>query len=168
LLALGLMTAGASAEQEPKSSTLVVDEKNAAGLRGVKPGDKIAITVKEASGGEKTLTAIVNGSISSTREHAVPGQVVLPRAESGVVELTDLDPTAKKVTILGDRGLKRVFVVDGKARLSLVDVSPGQTVSLSYRFDAQGKPEAVVHVTPAPVVPPVRIEGGIAVELGSR
>ena len=69
--------------------------------------------------------------------------------------------------MLGDRGLKRVFAVDGKTMLSFNDLKPGQNVLLSYRFDREGKTEAVVRVTPAPTLPPVRLETGNAVEVVS-
>ena len=52
------------------------------------------------------------------------------KSSGTAVEFINLDPKAKKVTVLGDRGLKRVFVVDDKAMVSLTDVKPGQKVLL--------------------------------------
>jgi hypothetical protein len=150
---------------DKRPSTLVVGEKAFADLQRVKPGDKIAITVNgDPSGRRQMITAVVNGTISTPPEAVVveetadePVPVKLERT-GPAVELIDLDPSVRRVTVLGDRGRKRVFAVDGKAMLSLTDVKPGQKVLLSYRFDAEGKTEAVVHVTPAAVLPTVKVE----------
>ena len=149
-------------------SNLVVDERALADLQRVKPGDKISVTVRDdASGRRQIVTAIVNGTITSKPEETAADKTVMLKSSGTPVEFINLDPKAKKVTVLGDHGLKRVFVVDEKAMVSLTDVKPGQKVLLSYRFDAEGKPEAVVRVTPAPVLPKVRLEGGTAVEVVS-
>lgn len=96
-----------------------------------------------------------------------PDETVMLEPAGTTLEFINLDPTARKVTVLADHGRKRVFAVDEEALVSLTDVQPEQKVFLSYRFGADGKTEAVVRVTPASDLPTVRVESGRAAEVVS-
>jgi hypothetical protein len=129
-------------------ASIAVEGEALAALERVKPGDTIDITVTGDGPARQVITAVVSGTVSRG--------------------LINLDPSTRKVTVLGDRGLKRVFRVDEKAVLSLTDVRPDQKVLFSYRFDVAGKPEAVVQVKPATVLPNVKIERGTAFEVAGE
>jgi uncharacterized protein YndB with AHSA1/START domain len=166
------------------TSTLRVDQGALDGLRDVKPGDKITITLRdEATGRRQMVSAVVSGTISGTPGAVAPSgeapvsvraerTVVLKQAGTAV-ELLSLDPATRRLVVVGDGGAKQVLNVDEKTLLSLADVKPGQRLFVSYRFDRDGKPEAVVRVgaarvtttitttTPtAPTAPSVTLEGG--------
>lgn len=166
------------------SSTLRVDEAALESLQGVKPGDKITITLRdEATGRRQMVSAVVSGTISGTPT-AVPRAEEAPvsvRAEQTVVlkqagtpvELLSLDPATRRLVVVGDGGAKQVLQVDDRTLVSLADVKPGQKLFVSYRFDRNGKPEAVVRVgassvtttTTTTTVPPALKLPGRAVEV---
>ena len=150
-------------------ASIAVEGQALAALERVKPGDTIDITVTGDGPARQVITAVVSGTVVSRGLEGRPTaeKAVMLKPAGTAVELINLDPSTRKVTVLGDRGLKRVFRVDEKAVLSLTDVRPGQKVLLSYRFDVAGKPEAVVQVKPATVLPNVKIERGTAFEVVS-
>ena len=150
-------------------ASIAVEGEALAALERVKPGDTIDITVTGDGPARQVITAVVSGTVIRRLEgRPTAEKVVMLKPAGTAVELINLDPSARKVTVLGDRGLKRVFRVDEKAVLSLTDVKPGQKVLLSYRFDVAGKPEAVVQVKPATVLPNVKIERGTAYEVAGE
>jgi len=106
--------------------------------------------------GASLARAAVHGR--STPADGVQDETVKAKPAGTAIESIDLDAATRKVTVLGDQGLKRVFVVDEKVLVSLTDLQPAQKVFLSYRFDVDGKTEAVIRVTPASVLPTVRVE----------
>jgi hypothetical protein len=171
------------------SSTLRVDEGALEGLRGVKPGDKITITLRdEATGKRQLVSAVVSGTISGTppagpRVDETPvsvraEQTVVLKQAGTAVELLSLDPATRRLVVVGDGGAKQVLNLDDKTLLALGDVQPGDRLFVSYRFDRNGKPEAVVRVgasrvtstttttTTTQVAPALKLEGG-AVEVVS-
>lgn len=149
-------------------STLLVTEKALGGLQTVKPGDKISITVRdEATGQRRMVTAFMSGAVTSKPPVSAEKTVIVKQTGTPV-EFINVDPAAKKITVLSESGNRQTFRVDENAMVRLSDVKPGQKVFLSYRFDKQGKPEAVVRVgrasDPTSVV---RIDPGASVEVVS-
>jgi hypothetical protein len=100
------------------------------------------------------VTAIVSGTASSryyTAERSA--------------EFVSLDPDTRKVTLIGTDGERQTFRVDDRTMLSLSDVRPGRKLLVSYRYDRDGRPEAIVRVASA--APVVRLDDGSAVEVVS-
>jgi hypothetical protein len=144
-------------------SSLVIDDRVLGGLRTVRPGDRITVSVRdEFTGRRKVVTAFVAGTITSKRSAA---RTVIMKEPGTAVEFVNLDPAARKITVLGEHGEQQVFLVDEKALLSMADVRPGQRVFLSYRYDINGRPEAVVRV--APNSSPMMLQSGRLVEVVS-
>ncbi len=148
-------------------STLLVDDRALTGLKTLRPGETITITLRDASTGQRqAVTAIVSGTVSGpTMLEATAGDRLVVRDYGTAVEYYRLDPKTKKITVIGDRGEKRVFDVDPKAMLLLANTHEGQKVSMSYRFDADGRPEAVVRVNPPSKQPVVQLMSGTSVEV---
>ena len=169
------------------NSTLRVEEGALEGLRGVKPGDKITITLRdEATGKRQLVSAVVSGTISGTppagpRADETPvsvraEQTLVLKQAGTAVELLSLDAATRRLVVVGDGGAKQVLNLDEKTLLALGDVQPGDRLFVSYRFDRNGKPEAVVRVnaarvtstttttTTTQVAPALKLEGG-AVEV---
>jgi len=147
-------------------STLFVDDRAIGSLEAVRPGDKITVATRdEATGRRRYVTAIVNGTV--TRPSAE--KTVVIREQGAPVGFVNLDPDTRKITVVDDYGDKKVYRVEDNAMLSVSDLRPGQKVRLSYRFDRDGRPEAVVRVASSPVVvaptPVTRVEGGSTVEV---
>ena len=130
-------------------SSLVFDDRVLSGLRVVRPGDKITISVRdEFTGQRKVVTAFVAGTITTAGKRSAMRTVIMKQPGTAV-EFVNMDPTARKITVLGEYGEQQIFEVDEKAMLSMADVRPGQKVFLSYRYDINGRPEAVVRVAPS-------------------
>jgi len=142
-------------------SSLMIDDRLLGGLRTVRPGDKITISVRdEFTGQRKVVTAFVAGTITSKKPAM---RTVIMKQPGTAVEFVNLDPAARKITVLGESGEEQIFQVDEKAILSMADVRPGQRVFLSYRYDINGRPEAVVRVAPGNT--PMMIQTGSVVEV---
>jgi hypothetical protein len=128
-------------------STLIVEEVAIPSLAGVEPGDSVTISVRDgAAGGRRVVSAIVKGSVRAAAEKATPeASLLLTKTSRGTALLT-LDPHTKTVTKLGPAGTKQTLPVDDTATVSITDVRPGEKVLVSYRFDKDGQPEAIVRV----------------------
>jgi hypothetical protein len=171
------------------SSTLPVDETALGGLQGLQPGDTITISVRDATGERRAVTAIVNGTLSTARasERSAPrgtsssaaidptpvvaiesatGPLVVRETPGTTVELANLDPKTRKVTLIDSQGDKRVYHVDANESLQVGQLEPGQKLLLSYRFGRDAKTEAVVRVMPA-VRPARSAVGSTSVEVVS-
>jgi len=145
-------------------STLLVDDRALTGLKTLRPGETITITLRDAATGQRqAVTAIVSGTVSGPT--TVAGDRLVVRDYGTAVEYYRLDPKTKKITVIGDGGEKRVFDVDPKAMLLLANTREGQKVLMSYRFDADGRPEAVVRVNPPSKQPVVQLMRGTSVEV---
>ena len=132
-------------------STLLVEDPAMGTLRTVRPGDRITISTRdEYTGHRRAVTAIVSGTASS-------GYTERP------AELVSLDPDTRRVTVIGEGGERQVFRVDDRTVLSLSDAAPGRKLLVSYRYDRDGRPEAIVRVASA--TPVVRLDDGSAVEV---
>jgi len=141
-------------------STLFVDDRAIGSLGTVRPGDTITVATRdEATGRRRYVTAIVNGTV--TRQPTAEKTVVI-REQGAPVGFVNLDPDTRKITVVDDYGDRKVYRVEDNAMLSVSDLRPGQKVRLSYRFDRDGRPEAVVRVASTPVT---RVEGGSTVEV---
>jgi hypothetical protein len=134
-------------------------------LRGLKPGDRLVISVQDpASGKRQMVAAEVRGTMRSepaeeaSRPVAEPAPPIEPRKtfvtssertvvfkEVGTaVEFVNVDPATRKVTVLGEHGQEQIFYADDKAMRSLATIQPGQKIFLSYRFNEAGRAEALV------------------------
>ena len=147
-------------------ATMLVDASALRGLQGLQPGNRITITVRNASTGQQeAITAIVNGSLRSQPEAGSvvqPGSVTRPtgfvkttttvrRTVGSPVEVRSVDASARTIVVRnGDRD--QVFVIDQAAGVDFDELAPGQRVLLSWRFNRDGKPEAIIRVTPAEAV----------------
>jgi hypothetical protein len=132
-------------------STLLVEDPAMDTLRTVRPGDRITIATRDGyTGRHRAVTAIVSGT-ASTRYTEAPAEFV------------SLDPDTRRVTLVGEGGERQVFRVDDRAMLSLSDARPGRKLLVSYRYDRDGRPEAIVRVASA--APVLRLDGRSAVEV---
>jgi hypothetical protein len=139
-------------------STLYVEDEAMGTLRTVRPGDTITIATRDDyTGSRRMVNAIVSGTANSWRTER--------RAEPA--EFVGLDPDTRRVTVIGEDGERQVFRVDDQAILSLSDARPGRKLLVSYRYDRQGRPEAVVRVASAAAAPVLRVDGGSTVEVVS-
>jgi hypothetical protein len=111
----------------------------------VKPGDKITITVLDgATGQRQTVTAVVSGTLSmGPAANAIERTLVFKQVGTPL-EILALDPAARKLTVLGEDGERKVLYVDEATMASLSTLQPGQRIFLSYRFNEDGKAEAIV------------------------
>jgi len=142
-------------------SSLTIDDRVLSGLRTVRPGDKITISVRdEFTNQRKVVTAFVAGTIMSKRPAA---RTVVMKQPGTAVEFVNMDPTARRITVLDEYGEERIFHVDERAMLSMTDVRPGQRVFLSYRYNIHGQPEAVVRVAPSSASMMLRTGGVVEV-----
>lgn len=153
-------------------STFMVDDRILGSLRDVGPGDRITISVRDDFGRRRKVTAFVADSPRYTRysyRYKRPARrTVIMRQPGTAVEFVNLDPPTRTITVLGDYGERQTFHVDDRAMLSLADVRPGQRVMLSYRFDINGRPEAVVRVVPTSrTLSLARLQSGAMVEVVS-
>lgn len=139
---------GAGLDETP-TSYVVEGRVTSGGFRAARPGDRITIRVRdEATGRSQAITAIVSGAMNGPRLEPASGGTILFRAPGTAVEFLNLDPVTRNITVIGEAGQRQVFHVDESAYLRLAAVEPGEKVFLSYRFDAEGKAEALVRVAP--------------------
>ena len=92
------------------------------------------------------------GTLSSGAPAAVDtgeGPLLVGDAAGTTVELTNLDPQTRKVTLIDSQGDKRVYRVDANDSVQVGSLQPGEKLLLSYRFGRDAKTEAVVRVVPA-------------------
>jgi hypothetical protein len=149
-----------STAEEPVTARVVGD------LRGLKPGDRFVVSAQDPSTGKRQLlSAEVRGTLreepaadaprsslkKATTFVVTPQRSVVFREVGTAVELVEVDPSTRKVTVLGESGGEQAFYADEKAMRSLASIRPGETVFLSYRFNEAGKAEALVR-TGRPVV----------------
>jgi hypothetical protein len=64
------------------------------------------------------------------------------------VEFRSFDPVSRRLTVRTDDGQDWVLVIDRAANLDFGTVAPGESVLLSWRFNRQGQPEAVMRPAP--------------------
>ena len=145
------------------TSTMLVDADALRSLQGLQPGHKVTITVRNAATGQQeAITAIVNGTLRSQPGEAGSRTTVLPgtavrttttvyRREVGTpVELSGFDRGTRTIT-LRNGAKEQAFVLASDVPFELDELAPGQRALLSWRFNRDGKPEAVIRVTPASV-----------------
>jgi hypothetical protein len=86
------------------------------------------------------------GAVAQSSEY-VRTTTTVRRTVGTPVEVRSIDPGTR--TIVVRNGAKdQAFVID-EAGLDFDALAPGQQVLLSWRFDRDGKPEAIIRVTPA-------------------
>ena len=125
----------------------MIDDSVLEGLRAVRAGDRVTISVRdEITVPRKTVTAFVAGSMTPAMIKRPAVRTVITKQAGTPVEFVNLDPTARRITVLDEYGEEQVLHLDQRALLAMTDVRPGQKVFLSYRFDINGRPEAVVRV----------------------
>jgi hypothetical protein len=111
----------------------------------VKPGDKITITVHDGATGERqTVSAVVSGISSMGPAANRVERTVVFKQVGTPLEILALDPAARKLSVLNENGQRKVLYVDEATMESLSVLQPGQRIFLSYRFNEDGKAEAIV------------------------
>jgi hypothetical protein len=128
------------------SSTLAVEPAAGESLAGLRPGDRIEIVTRDG-GRERVVTAIVRGTEVAQQPALGADAVRVRRMTGDPVEIVSVDRAAGKIFVRSE-GEQRTFVVDPAAFPELPDVRPGEKVLLSWRFNKQARPEAVVRVVP--------------------
>jgi hypothetical protein len=134
------------------AATLLVDEAALRGLQGLQPGSRVTITVRNsATGQQEAITTIVSGTLSSRPGTAVQTSTTTYRRVVGTpVKVSALDRGTRTITVLdGER--QQSFVVAADAAPELDSLAPGQQALLSWRFNRDGKAEAVIRVAPSTV-----------------
>jgi hypothetical protein len=134
------------------TATLLVDEVALRGLQGLQPGSRVTITVRNsATGQQEAITTIVSGTLRSRPGTAVQTSTTTYRRVVGMpVKVSALDRDTRTITVLnGDR--PQSFVVAADAARELDSLAPGQQALLSWRFNRDGKAEAVIRVAPSTV-----------------
>lgn len=139
-----------AAERDEAPPSYVVEGRVTMGdWRGAKPGDRITINLRdEATGASQAITAVVSGTMSGPRPEPASGGTIVFRDPGTAVEFVNLDPVTRNITVIGETGQRQIFHVDESAYLRLAAVEPGEKVFLSYRFNADGKAEALVRLAP--------------------
>jgi hypothetical protein len=88
------------------------------------------------------------------REVATPGAVVttttiVRRSVGSPVEVRAVDRDSRTVTVVQNGNAEHVFAIAADA---LDELAPGQQALLSWRFNREGKAEAIIRVTPAAAI----------------
>jgi hypothetical protein len=88
------------------------------------------------------------------RVQPAPGAVVtttttVHRSVGAPVEVRAVDRVSRTVTVVRDGDAEQVFAIAADA---LDELAPGQQALLSWRFNRQGKAEAIIRVAPAGAV----------------
>ena len=111
----------------------------------VKPGDKITISLLDGATGERRMvTAVVSGTLSMGPAANTVERTVVFKQVGTPLEILALDPGARKLAVLNEDGQRKVLYVDEATMESLSTLQPGQRIFLSYRFNEDGKAEAIV------------------------
>jgi len=126
-------------------TTLMVAGQALDPLRAARPGDRITVTVRDDAGRRRVVSAVVDATATGPRASE---RVSVRRVAGTTVEVVSHDAGAATIT-LREAGGDRVYVVGPGAADTLGTLAPGEKALLSWRFNRQGRPEAVIRPFPA-------------------
>jgi hypothetical protein len=122
------------------------------GDRGVKPGDRITLTMVDGTTGRtQTVTAVVNGTASVSPAPMARETTVVFRQVGTPMEFIAIDPATRRLTVLDAEGDRKILYVDEAAVSALSALEPGERFFLSYRFNQEARAEALIHTWPPAV-----------------
>jgi hypothetical protein len=111
-----------------------------AGLVALPQAARSQAVVRQVTTQDDRTTAVATTTTTTTYRRVV----------GTPVEVRAFDRGSRTITVLnGDK--QQSFVIAGDAPVQLDELAPGQLALLSWRFNRDGKAEAIIRVTPATV-----------------
>jgi hypothetical protein len=132
-------------------STMTVADPAMVGLRSVKAGDTINITLRDTGGVRREVVAIVRGTADVPANGRYTSKTIATTTTSGVVSVVPAAPATSVIRVHDDgTGVDREYTVNDQALVRFRPLRAGEKVLVSWRYTPNGEPEAVVRIAHSP------------------